>query len=270
MNAYPNLPPLFISHGSPMLAVETSDAIAAWQALAQSLPKPRAILVVSAHWTTSSPAVSAAAAPETIHDFYGFPPALYDIQYPAPGAGDLAKEIHALIPHINIDHRRGLDHGAWMPLRAMYFEADIPVIQFAVIPSQSPEFHYRLGQQLAPLLSAGVLLLASGGLVHNLRDLVFDAPENVAKPYAAAFRDWFVDVLHRRDLPALFDYRRRAPSAAQAHPTEEHLLPIFVALGAAGENYTTRIVYQGFSLGTLAMDSFAFDTTGISKIPAAR
>jgi 4,5-DOPA dioxygenase extradiol len=254
------LPALFISHGSPMLAIEPGDAIPAWQALAQSLPRPRAVLAVSAHWTTTSPAVSASAKPETIHDFYGFPPALYDIRYPAPGAVDLAQEVLALIPGINIDTQRGLDHGAWMPLAAMYPQADIPVIQLAVMPNQSPEFHYRLGQQLAPLLSTGIMLLASGGLVHNLRDLVFDAPENLAKPYAQAFRDWFVDALNRRDLSALFDYRRLAPNAAQAHPTEEHLLPIFVALGAAGENFANRIVYQGFSLGTLAMDSFAFDS----------
>ncbi|MBK9623908.1 MAG: dioxygenase [Rhodocyclaceae bacterium] len=254
-----NFPPLFISHGSPMLAIEPSDATSAWQALAQSLPQPRAILAVSAHWTTAAPAVSASAKPETIHDFYGFPPALYEIRYLAPGAVDLAQEVLTLIPQINIDQQRGLDHGAWMPLSAMYPQADIPVIQFAVMPNHSPEFHYSLGQQLAPLLSTGVMLLASGGLVHNLRDLVFDAPENMAKPYATAFRDWFVDALNRRDLPALFDYRRLAPNAAQAHPTEEHLLPIFVALGAAGENFATRIVYRGFSLGTLAMDSFAFD-----------
>lgn len=243
-----------------MLAIAPSEAVPAWKALAKSLPRPRAILVVSAHWTTSSPAVSASANPETIHDFYGFPPALYDIRYPASGAVDLAQEVAVLIPNIDIDTQRGLDHGAWMPLAAMYPQPDVPVIQFAVMPNQSPEFHYRLGQQLTPLLSTGVMLLASGGLVHNLRDLVFDAPENMAKPYAQAFRDWFVDALRRRDLPALFDYRRLAPNAVQAHPTEEHLLPIFVALGAAGEEFATAIVYQGFSLGTLAMDSFAFDS----------
>ena len=242
-----------------MLAIELDNAVPAWSALAETLPRPRAVLAVSAHWTTSSPAVSAAATPETIHDFYGFPPALYDIRYPAPGAVALAREVAELVPGIAVDDQRGLDHGAWLPLRAMYGNADVPVIQLAVMPNQSPEFHFRLGQQLAPLLSTGVLTLTSGGLVHNLGDLVFDAPENVAKPYAQAFRDWFVDALNRRDLPALFDYRRLAPNAVQAHPTEEHLLPIFVALGAAGENFATRVVYQGFSLGTLAMDSFAFD-----------
>ena len=259
MKSIAPLPALFISHGSPMLAIEPGNAVPAWTALAQSLPRPRAVLAVSAHWTTGSPAVSAAAMPETIHDFYGFPPALYDIRYPAPGAVDLAAEVAALIPKIDIDEQRGLDHGAWMPLAAMYKAADIPVIQFAVMPNQSAEFHYRLGQQLAPLRSTGVLLMASGGLVHNLRDLVFDAPENMAKPYAKAFRDWFVDALERRDLPALFDYRRQAPNAALAHPTEEHLLPIFVALGAAGENFATHLAYQGYTLGTLAMDCFTFD-----------
>lgn len=260
MNATTALPTLFISHGSPMLAVEPGDAVPAWAVLARSLPRPRAILVASAHWASTAPAVSASATPETIHDFYGFPPPLYEIRYPAPGAVDLASEIAALVPGIRVDDQRGLDHGAWMPLRAMYGDADVPVIQLAVMLNQSPEFHYRLGQQLAPLLSTGILILASGGLVHNLGDLVFDAPENSAKAYAAAFRDWFVDALNRRDLRALFDYRRLAPNAAQAHPTEEHLLPIFVALGAAGENFATRIAYRGFTLGTLAMDCFAFDS----------
>ncbi len=256
------LPALFISHGSPMLAIEPGEAVPAWVALAKSLPRPRAILAVSAHWTTASPSVSAAAEPETIHDFYGFPPALYEIRYPAPGAVELAQEVTALVPGIAVDKQRGLDHGAWMPLAAMYSDADVPVIQIAVMPNQSPESHYRLGQQLAPLFSTGVMLLASGGLVHNLRDLLFDAPENLSKPYAKAFRDWFVDALNRRDLQALFDYRRQAPNAAMAHPTEEHLLPIFVALGAAGESFTTRIAYQGYTLGTLAMDCFAFDSGG--------
>ena len=244
-----------------MLAVEPGNTVPTWTALAQSLPRPRAVLAVSAHWTTASPAVSASAKPETIHDFFGFPPALYDIRYPAPGAIDLAQEVAALMPEIDIDTQRGLDHGAWVPMAAMYADADVPVIQFAVMPNQSAEFHFRLGQQLAPLRSAGVLLLASGGLVHNLRDLVFDAVENMAKPYAKTFRDWFVDALNRRDLPALFDYRRQAPNAAMAHPTEEHLLPIFVALGAAGENFAMHLAYQGYTLGTLAMDCFTFDSS---------
>ena len=258
MTKQPKLPALFISHGSPMLAIDAGASIPAWVALAEALPRPPAVLAVSAHWTTSSPAVSAAATPETIHDFYGFPPALYDIRYPAPGAAGLADEVAALVPGIDVDDQRGLDHGAWMPLRWMYPQANVPVIQLAVMPNQSPEFHFRLGQQIAPLLSTGTLILASGGLVHNLRDLVFEAPENSAKPYAREFRDWFVDRLERRDLPALLDYRRQAPNAALAHPTEEHLLPIFVALGAADSSFTLRTVYQGFTLGTLAMDCFAF------------
>lgn len=251
--------PIFVSHGSPLLAIEPDNAVPAWSALAQSLSRPKAILVVSAHWTTTSPTVSAANAPETIHDFYGFPSSLYDIHYPAPGAIDLSQEVQELCPGIAVDDQRGLDHGAWMPLRWMYPHANVPVIQLAVMPNQSPEFHFRLGQQIAPLLSTGTLILASGGLVHNLRDLVFEGPENSAKPYAREFRDWFVERLERCDLPALLDYRRQAPNAALAHPTEEHLLPIFVALGAADSSFTLRTVYQGFSLGTLAMDCFAFD-----------
>jgi len=242
-----------------MLMLEPGRAGPAWQVLARGLPRPRAILAVSAHWTTHSPAVSAAPQPETIHDFFGFPPALYDLDYPAPGAADLAAEVADLISGIGIDGRRGLDHGAWSPLRAMYPAADIPVIQFAVMPDATAESHYRLGELLRPLTQQGVLLLASGGLTHNLRDIVADAADGVALPYAAEFRDWFVAALQRHDLPALLDWRRQAPHAARAHPSPEHLLPLFVALGAADENAPLRIAHRDFQLAALALDAFVFD-----------
>ncbi len=241
-----------------MLAIEPGNSVPAWAALAQSLPRPQSILVVSAHWTTTAPAVSAAEQPQTIHDFHGFPHTLYDIHYPAPGAIALAQKVAGLLPGIAIDHQRGLDHGAWMPMRGMYPQADVPVVQFSVIPIQSPAEHYTLGQKLAPLLSDGTLIIASGGLTHNLGDIAFDAPEGEATSYAEEFRDWFVDAMARRDLSALFDYRRQAPHAERAHPSEEHLLPIFVALGAAGADYTLQSAHRGFTLGALAMDCFAF------------
>ncbi len=253
------IPPIFISHGSPMLMLDPGRAGPAWQALARVLPRPRAILAVSAHWTTRSPAVSAAPQPETIHDFFGFPPALYELDYPAPGAAGLAAEVAALIPGIDVDRRRGLDHGAWSPLRAMYPAADIPAIQFAVMPDAAAESHYRLGEMLRPLARRGVLLLASGGLTHNLGDIVADAADGAALPYAGEFRDWFVAALQRHDLPALLDWRRQAPHAARAHPSPEHLLPLFVALGAADDNAPVRIAHRDFQLAALALDAFAFD-----------
>lgn len=252
------IPPLFISHGSPMLLLQPGRAGPAWQALAQELPRPRAILAVSAHWTTHAPAVSAAAQPETIHDFYGFPQPLYELVYRPPGAPELAAEIAALVLDIHIDALRGLDHGAWSPLRTMYPAADIPVIQLAVMPQASAAAHYQLGQLLQPLTRCGVLILASGGLTHNLRDIVADAADGEVLPYVGEFRDWFIATMQRHDLAALFDYRRQAPHAVRAHPSAEHLLPLYVALGAAGENAAVRTAYSDCQLAALALDAFVF------------
>lgn len=253
------IPPVFISHGSPMLMLEPGRAGPAWQTLAQSLPRPRAILAISAHWTTTKPAVSASPQPETIHDFYGFPPPLYELEYQPPGAIDLAAQVAILVPGIVVDTQRGLDHGAWSPLRTMYPAADIPVIQLAVMPQATAEAHYRLGQALQSLAREGVLVLASGGLTHNLRDIVGDAVDGEALPYVGEFRDWFAGALHRRDLPALLDWRRQAPHAARAHPSAEHLLPLFVALGAADDSATARSVHRDYQLAALALDAYVFD-----------
>lgn len=254
------IPPVFVSHGSPMLLLQPGRAGPAWRALADGLPRPRAILAVSAHWNTAAPTVSAATLPETIHDFYGFPPALYQLDYPAPGAADLAAQVAGLVPGIRVDHRRGLDHGAWSPLRAMYPAADIPVIQLAVMPRASAEAHFRLGRMLQTLTRQGVLLLASGGLTHNLRDIVPDAADGEALPHVAEFRDWFVAALQRHDLPALFDWQRQAPHAARAHPSPEHLLPLYVALGAGGDDAAVRTAHRDYQLGALALDAFVFGT----------
>ena len=252
------IPPIFISHGSPMLMLEPGRAGPAWQMLARSLPRPRAILAVSAHWTTGAPAVSAAAPPPTIHDFYGFPEALYDLDYPAPGAPDLAAEVAALLPGVQIDPHRGLDHGAWSPLRAMYPAADIPVIQLAVQPRADAAAHHGLGRALQALARDGVLVLASGGLTHNLGDVVWDAADGSALPHVREFRDAFVDALLRRDLPRVLDWQRQMPQARRAHPTPEHLLPLFVALGAAGDDAQPVTAFADYQLGALALDSFVF------------
>ena len=244
-----------------MLALEPGRVGPAWRAMAQGLPRPRAILAVSAHWNTRSPAVSATRQPETIHDFHGFPPPLYQLTYPAPGAPDLAVEVAALVADISVDSKRGLDHGAWLPLLTMYPEADIPVIQLAVMPLATAEAHYRLGQLLQPLTARGVLILGSGGLTHNLGDIVGDAPDGHALPYVGKFRDWFAEAMQRHDLAALFDWRHQAPHAARAHPTAEHLLPLFVALGAAGEGAAVQTAFSDCQLGALALDAFVFGAT---------
>ena len=260
------VPPVFVSHGSPLLMLAPGPVGEAWAGMAAALPRPRAILAVSAHWMTRSPAVSAAPHPETIHDFYGFPDALYDIHYEPPGAAALAAEVAALVPGIAVEPRRGLDHGAWVPLRSMYPAADIPVVQLAVMPEHSPAEHFALGQRLAPLTDAGVLILASGSITHNLRDLVRDAPDDRALPYVIDFSHWMAGSLQRGDVPALLDYRRAAPGAVRAHPTDEHLLPLFVALGAAHGSQPADAagrplaepIFRGYSSGALAMDAYRF------------
>jgi 4,5-DOPA dioxygenase extradiol len=253
------IPPVFLSHGSPMLLLDPGLTGAAWRRLAAELPRPRAIIAVSAHWTTRAPAVSAAPQPATIHDFHGFPEALYDMEYAPPGAPELAAEVAGLVPGIQVDARRGLDHGAWAPLSLMYPQADIPVIQLAVMPGADAATHYQLGRKLAPLTHDGVLILASGGLTHNLGDMVPDAPDGAALRHVAEFRDWFAAALARHDLPALMQWERLAPHARRAHPTPEHLLPIFVALGTAGESARCDNFHRDYQLGALSLDAFRFD-----------
>jgi len=253
-----SLPALFLSHGAPTLAVEETAETRAWAELGRELPKPRAILAVSAHWDSDTPAVSGAAKPETIHDFSGFPRALYEQRYPAPGAPELAELAARTLAHAGmpcaIDPRRGLDHGAWVPLKWMYPAADIPVTQLSVQSHRGARHHHELGRALAPLRDDGVLILCSGGIVHNLREIQWQAREPVE--WAKEFNDWIADRVARGAVDELLDYRAKAPSAARSHPTDEHLEPFFVALGAGGPG--ARRLALGFTYGTLGMDSFVF------------
>ena len=252
------LPALFISHGAPTLAVEQTDSTRAWAKLAVELPKPKAILAVSAHWDTDAPIASAATHPETIHDFNGFPRALYEVRYPAPGAPELAARAASLLGTAGmptrLDPHRGLDHGAWVPLKWMYPEADIPVAQLSVQSKRGAQHHFALGQALAPLRDEGVLILASGGIVHNLREIQWQANEPVE--WARSFNDWIAARASSGAVEELIDYRRSAPSATRSHPTEEHLEPFFVAMGAGGA--PVRRLELGIELGTLGMDSYVF------------
>ncbi len=259
------LPAIFISHGSPLQALDGGRTAEAWQALAAGLPRPRAVLAVSAHWETEHPVVSPASQPETIHDFGGFPRALFEIQYPAPGAPWLAERVRALLSaagfEAGIDPERGLDHGAWVPLREMYPQADVPVAQLSIQPHLGPEHHVRLGRALAPLSQEGVLIVATGSMTHNLRDwrpAHRDATGQATPPlpYVTAFQAWMHDQLVRNDLPALLDYRERAPGAARAHPSDEHLLPLYVAIGAGGDD--VRRVHSDLKEAALAMDVYTF------------
>lgn len=254
------LPSFFLSHGSPALSLDPGDTGAFWQGLAKELPRPRAVLCVSAHWMTEEAAVSAPERNATIHDFYGFPEPLYRMSYPAPGAPALAERVASLLAASGIvcaiDRERGLDHGAWVPLRLMYPAADIPTIQLAIQPYRDAAWHDRLGAALAPLRSEGVLILASGGAVHNLRGLARQG--GPAPDWARQFDEWLAEALAEGRKAELLDWLARAPHARDAQPTPDHFLPLFVALGAAGEGARGERLYRGFTLGSLSMAAFRF------------
>jgi len=253
------LPTLFISHGSPMFAVEPGRLGPQLGRLGERLPRPRAVLVLSPHWVSHGVEVQAAAAPATIHDFGGFPAVLYTLSYPAPGAPDLAREVVALLVRGGIaaspTTSGGLDHGAWVPLRHLYPAADVPVLQVSQPLTRDPRVLFALGQALAPLREAGVLIVGSGSLTHNLQDFRGGG----ADAYAAEFAEWVWQTLASGDLEALLDYRVRAPHARRAHPTDEHFLPLYFALGAAGPDRgsVTRLE-GGVRCGAISMDSFVF------------
>lgn len=260
------LPTLFVPHGSPVFALESGAAGLRLAQTAAELPRPpRAIVVASAHWDTATPMVGAASRPETIHDFWGFPDPLYDIRYPAPGAPELAGTVVRHLLAAGQQARtaeHGLDHAVWIPLRLMFPEADIPVIPLSIQSHRGPEHHYRLGQALAPLLADDVLIVGSGNLTHNLRDVqlarVSPGGTAAAPRYVREFADWVWQRIADGDIDALLDYRRQAPEAQRAHPTADHLLPLFVALGAAGAHREVRRIHTGTDYHVLAMDAYAF------------
>ncbi|MGB5101789.1 MAG: class III extradiol ring-cleavage dioxygenase, partial [Steroidobacteraceae bacterium] len=226
------------------------------------LPRPRAVLIASAHWETSLPMLTGGRELETIHDFGGFPAELYRVQYPAPGSPDLAQEAATLLgaagytPALNAC--RGLDHGAWVPLRWMYPGHDVPVVQLSVQPSLGTEHHLRLGESLAPLARDGVLVIGSGHVTHNLRDWFAHRDRGEPLDYAAQFAEWLNGRLVAGDREAVLAYRDRAPSAGRAHPTEEHFLPLFVALGAAGPGASATRIHAAIEDAALAMDAYSF------------
>ncbi|HHX7105988.1 MULTISPECIES: dioxygenase family protein [Pseudomonas] len=256
-------PVLFVSHGAPTFALDPGIAGARLAELGRDLSRPTAILVVSPHWMTrGSVRISSSAAPETIHDFGGFPEALYRLSYPAPGNPDLAERIRGLLSDAGFpaitDPRRGLDHGAWVPLLHLVPAADIPVVQVSLPLPLDPAGAWRFGQAMQPLREAGVLIICSGSLTHNLYE--FRGQHGPASDYVTRFADWTADALRKGDLQTLLDYRQNAPEAERAHPSDEHFLPLFVALGAAGSDYELEVLEGGVAYGVLAMDSYLFST----------
>jgi 4,5-DOPA dioxygenase extradiol len=257
---------IFISHGSPMHAVQPGAAGEVWRSLGERVPRPRALVVVSAHWETNRPTVSAASHPGTIHDFSGFPKALYRIHYPALGAPDVAQRIAGLLRangfDAAIDAERGLDHGAWVPLSYLYPRADVPVVQLSVQPERDPAHHLALGRALAPLADEGVLVIGSGHMTHNLHEWMHGQASEGPADYVREFRDWIDQRIQAHDYDALAGYRQLAPHAARAHPTDEHFLPLFVALGSAGPGYYPEHVFSDIERGVLAMDAYLFHPDG--------
>jgi 4,5-DOPA dioxygenase extradiol len=252
------LPTLFLSHGSPMHALQPGAVRGVWEEIARALPRPHAILIASAHWETNIPAVTGTARPETIHDFYGFPEPLYQIQYPASGSPEVALKAFQLLEKANLhpamDPKRGLDHGAWSPLLYMYPKADVPVVQIAVQTELGPRHHVELGRALAPLASEGVLIIGSGHMTHNLRERRNGAPA----AYVSEFQAWMKDRIEARDFDSMVNYRALNPHGVRAHPTDEHFLPLFLALGAAPGAYKSERLYDGIETGSLAMDAYRF------------
>ncbi len=246
-----------------MLAIEDAEARRFLQHLPEQLPeRPKAILMIAAHWERLRPAVNAPQVNKTIHDFGGFPPELYHLSYPAPPSADLAQRVAELLGagglQTEVDPQRGLDHGAWVPLMLAWPKADVPVVQLSVQTRLGPEHHYRLGQLLAPLREEGVLIVGSGSFTHDLSSFRssggrIDAPE---QDWVHIFAEWMAAALKEGRTADLLDYRRLAPEAAHNHPTEEHLLPLYVAVGAA--TGPARQIHSSTTYGILRMDAFAF------------
>jgi 4,5-DOPA dioxygenase extradiol len=249
------LPAIFVSHGAPTLPFDDVPARDFLRGLGAQLGKPRAILIVSAHWETDVPMTNSVAVNDTIHDFGGFPQALYDIRYPARGDALLAREVTALTGG-RLDTMRGLDHGAWVPLMLMYPQADVPVVQLSLQTHQGVGHHIALGRALAKLRDDNVLVMGAGSFVHNLRRI---APPGSPEPdWSKQFSDWMHEKLLAGDEVALADYRARAPQAVMAHPTDEHLLPLFFAYGAGGEKSKAARLHSSATFGSLRMDAYSF------------
>ncbi len=252
------LPVLFIGHGSPMNAIAQNEYTATLNRLGKALPRPKVILCVSAHWMTEGSWVTHMPNPKTIHDFYGFPQALFDVQYPAPGSPETAELIAELIkdPRINLDKEMwGLDHGTWSIMRHIYPEADVSVLQLSLHLEQPPAYHYKLGQELRKLREKGVLIIASGNLVHNLRRISWEEKAE-PQPWAVEYDLWLKDKLDARDDEALVHDFLKSEAGRLSVPTLEHYLPLLYVLGAAGKEEKLRYVFEEIHNASISMRSF--------------
>ncbi len=256
------LPTMFVSHGAPTLAIDDSPAHRFLSTCGESLGRPKAILVLSAHFEAPTATVTASASPDIIYDFWGFPDALYDITYPAPGDPALAHRISGLVSAAGIptrlDEKRGLDHGAWIPLSLMYPDAGVPVVQLSIDARKGAAYHFNLGELLSPLREEGVLIIGSGGVTHNLPHALSAPQDAPMADWAITFREWAAEAVESDRRDDLADYRAIAPDAARNHPTEEHFLPLLCAMGATGPGEQGRRVHASDAYGALAMDAYLF------------
>ncbi len=256
---------LFLPHGAPTFALDCGAAGAAISKVAREFKTPRAVLCISPHWETRIPTVGTAVQLETIYDFYGFDDRLYKIKYPATGCPELAGEVRKSFKIKGLecleDPTRGLDHGAWIPLRQLYPDANVPVVPISLPERARPEQAYKIGEALAEFADQGILILASGNLTHNLGDYGQIKMLGGKTPtYVQAFADWLNEMLCKGDVDSLINYRSISKEAIRAHPSEEHLMPLFVAMGAAGKGAKAKAFYRGISDYVLAMDGYVFQS----------
>lgn len=250
------LPTLFVGHGSPMNGIEDNAFSAQWEELGKTLPVPTAVLCISAHWFTRGTYITAMENPKTIHDFYGFPQALFNVQYPAPGNPVLAKETASMIHKttVGLDHEWGLDHGTWSIVKRMYPKANIRVLQLSIDYTQKPLFHYELGKELSALRRKGVLIIGSGNMVHNLRMIDWHNPEG-GFDWAVDMNDRFKRLITDRDHQSLIQYEALGTAARYAIPTPEHYLPLLYVLGLQEKNESTTFFNDKSVMGSLTMTS---------------
>ncbi len=255
-------PSVFISHGSPMVILNNTAATGFLKGYGQELGKPKAILIATAHFETRAPALTADRKPEMIYDFGGFPRALFEMTYPAPGDPDLAVRAAQLLGAAGVKaypvEGRGFDHGTWVPLKLMYPEADIPVVQLSVQPNMSGAHHVAMGQALAPLRDEGVLVMGSGSMTHNLYELSREDIDGPAPDWVKSFGEWVHEAVEEGRVEDIANWKERAPYARQNHPSPEHYLPLPFAMGAGGGGKGRR-VHTSCEYGVLMMDAYAFD-----------
>ena len=256
------MPVAFFGHGSPMNTLDRNRYTEAWRKVGDSIPTPKAIVCVSAHWYTEGTAVTAMSRPRTIHDFYGFPQALFDVQYPAPGQPEIARRVRDLLAPVDValDDSWGLDHGTWSVLKHAYPKADIPVIQLSIDGTQPPQFHYDIARRLAPLRDEGILVTGSGNVVHNLRLM---RPGAQAFDWAVRFNESIREALAARDHATLIDFEKLGADARLSVPTPEHYLPLLYVAGLQREDESMTFPVDGYDLGSVSM------LTAVAGLPAA-